>query len=767
MNRKTLTLAIAMVAVPGVCHAQQSSATRIRARVDSLLSRMTLDEKIGQMTQLTIETVAATPTGEKNGFLALDSAKLDHAIVDRHIGSLINVTDGALSVEGWHRLITQIQDVATKETRLHIPLLYGIDFVHGANYIQTGTIFPENVAMGATFDTALARREGEITGREAYAAGLRWNFAPVLDVGRQPLFPRFYETFGEDPFVAATLGAAEIRGMQSSGRVAATLKHYFGYSGPRSGRDRTPADISEREAREHFLPSFRAGVRAGARSVMVNSGELDGVPLHASHYWLTDVLRNELGFEGVTVTDWQDIEFLHTRHHVAPTMRDAVRMAIDAGIDMSMTPYTFDFEDTLKALVNDRVISVRRIDESVRRILGMKMALGLFESPYPDAAAEREVGSSESRAVALGAAREAITLLKNDGGALPLRTSARVFVTGPAANSRTALNGGWSYTWQGADASKAPTNEPTMVDEIRQRAPNTTYLPGATFTSASDSGIAAAVAAAKGADVAIVAIGEDAYAEWIGDISDLTLPEPQMRLAQAIEATGTPTVLVLLEGRPRVIDPIVGSARGIVMAYWLGPQGAAAISDVLFGVVNPSGRLPFTYPRAVNELIPYDHRLSEDLNQGYDRHGGGFNPQFQFGDGLSYTTFKYDALRVDESVLSPGQSLHVSVTVTNTGARAGVTPVLLFTRQRYASITPAVRRLRAFQRVALEPGESKTLRFTLSRDDLTFVGQDGKPKLEPGMFDAMVGSLSTSFDVRTAPARASNQPSRRDGRGIP
>lgn len=748
MKRTILTMLVIAALLPEASSAQGRAASNIKARVDSMLARMTLDEKIGQMTQLTIETVAAPPAVEKNGFLALDAAKLRHAIVDRHIGSLLNTTDAALSVEGWHALITQIQDVATKETRLHIPIIYGIDFVRGAVYTQTGTQFPENIAMGATFDSALAMREGEITGREAFASGLRWNFAPVLDVGRQPLFPRFYETFGEDPLIAAKLGAAEIRGMQATGRVSATLKHYLGYSGPRSGRDRTPADISEREVREHFLPSFRAGVKAGAGAVMVNSGELDGVPLHANHYWLTDVLRKELGFDGVIVTDWQDIEFLHTRHHVAPTMRDAVRMAIEAGIDVSMTPYTFDFEDTLAALVKDGVIPVRRIDESVRRILTLKMALGLFQSPYPDVAAERQVGSPESRAVALRAAREAITLLKNDSAVLPLRTSARVLVTGPAANSKTALNGGWSYTWQGADASKVPASEPTLLDEIRRRAANTTYVPGASFTAATDSGIASAVAAAKNADIAIVAVGEDAYAEWIGDISDLTLPEPQLRLARAIEATGTPTVLVLVEGRPRVIQPIVDEARGIVMAYWPGPQGAEAISDVLFGTVNPSGRLPFTYPRAVNELIPYDHRLSEDLEKGYDRHPGGFDPQFQFGDGLSYTTYRFDSLRVAEPVLGPGQSLHVSVRVTNTGARAGETPILLFSRQRYASITPPVRRLRGIQRVALEPGQSRTLRFTLTRDELAFVGQDRKLHLEPGMFDVMVGNQSAAFRVR-------------------
>lgn len=743
----TLLLAAALLVPAAAARAQARLTPAQRARVESLLARMTLDEKIGQMTQLTIGPLVARDVHQP-GRIVLDTAKLRYAIVDRHIGSLINVDDAALPVEGWNALLTQIEDVATKRTRLGIPLIYGIDFVHGGNYISNGTIFPQSVAMAATFDTALARRAGEVTGREALAADLRWNFAPVLDVGRQPLFPRFYETFGEDPLVASLMGAADVRGIQETGRVAATLKHYLAYSGPRTGRDRTPADISEREVREHFLPPFRAAVKAGARAVMVNSGEIDGVPVHASRHWLTDVLRGELGFDGVIVTDWQDIIFLHTRHHVAPSLRDAIRLALDAGVDMSMTPLDYDFEDTLKALVRDGTIPMSRIDQSVRRILTLKAETGVLDAPYPQAAASDGAGAGApaSRDVALQAAREAITLLRNEGGVLPLKRGARVLVTGPAAASITALHGGWTYTWQGSDPSRYPPGTPTLLDEIRKRTADVAYVPGAGFTEASDSGIAAAVAAARNADVAVVAIGEEPYAEWIGDIDDLTLPSSQLRLARAIEATGTPTVLVLLEGRPRVIAPIVDPAKGIVMAYWPGMAGAQAIGEVLFGEVNPSGRLPFTYPRAPNALLTDDHRLSEDLEVGYDRKPGGFDPQFRFGDGLSYTTFRYSDLRVDPT-LAPDGRLNVHVTVTNAGPRAGQDAVLLFTRQRYASITPPVRRLRAFQRVELAPGASRTLTFTLTGSDVAYVGRDLRPHLDPGTFDVMVGDLTASFDV--------------------
>lgn len=716
------------------------------ARVEALLARMTLEEKVGQMTQLTIGAVAAEGAAAPDG-IALDPQKLREALVERHVGSLLNVTDGAISRDAWHRLVGEIQDVATRETRLGIPVLYGIDFVHGANYTRGGTVFPHNLGLGATFDADLARRAGEVTGDEALASGLPWNFAPVLDVGRQPLWPRFYETFGEDPLVVAKLGRASVLGMQRSGRVAATAKHYLGYGDPRLGRDRTPADLTRREMREVHLPPFREAVRAGVRAVMVNSGEVDGEPLHASRYWLTDVLRGELGFTGVVVSDWEDVYFLHTRHRVAPTLRDAVRMAVEAGIDVSMTPNDFRFADHLVALVRDGSVPEARVDASVRRILLLKAALGLLDRPRPDPAAGR-FATPEAQEAAREVARASITLLQNDG-VLPLRRDARILLTGPAAHSLTALNGGWTYTWQGTDAGRFPDGPRTLLEAMLRRGGDVRYVRGAGFTEGEDVG--AAARAAADADVVVVAVGEDAYAEWVGNTDDLTLPEAQLRLVEAVQATGKPTVLVLVQGRPRIVSRVAEGAGAVVMAYWPGMYGGDAVADVLFGDHNPGGRLPFTYPRHPNALTTYDHTFAETTNNDFGRGPGGFRPQWEFGHGLSYTTFTYAPLRLGAAELRPGGTLPVHVTVTNTGTRAGRESVLLFTRQHYARVTPPVRRLRAFHTVSLAPGESRTLTFELAADDLRYVGRDGRPVLEPGAFDVMVGGRSATFHVVTPP----------------
>ncbi|HZG42955.1 MAG TPA: glycoside hydrolase family 3 N-terminal domain-containing protein [Longimicrobium sp.] len=754
MQHTLLAVLLGLSAVAAAAGASPAAAQRghdpaTRARVDALLARMTVEEKVGQMTQLTIGVVAAEGTPQRDS-VRIDPARLREALVDRHVGSLLNVVGGALTLDGWHSLIGQVQDVATLQTRLGIPVLYGIDFVHGANYTRGGTLFPHNLGLAATFDVDLARTSGEVTGDEALASGLPWNFAPVLDVGRQPLFPRFYETFGEDPLVAAALGGAAVRGMQRSGRVAATMKHYLAYSAPRTGRDRTPAAVTPREVREIFLPPFARAVRDGARTVMVNSGEIDGEPVHASRYWLTEVLRGELGFDGVIVTDWEDIYFLHTRHRVAPTIKDAVRMAVDAGIDVSMSPSDYRFTDALIELVREGTVPESRLDQSVRRILLLKAELGLLDAPYPDPAHRRLFATDSSAASAREAARRSITLLKNEGGILPLRRDARILVTGPAASSLTALNGGWTYTWQGTDASHFPEGPHTLLDAMRRRGSDVRYVAGSGFTEMGDMG--AALDAARDADVVVVAVGEDAYSEWVGNIDDLALPEPQLRLIQAVQTAGTPVVLVLVEGRPRVISRVADRARGIVMAYWPGMHGGDAIAEVLFGEVNPSGKLPFTYPRHPNALATYDHRYAESTNNDFGRGPGGFNPQWEFGHGLSYTTFAYRDLRLGSPSIGPADSLDVRVTVANTGERAGRETVLLFTRQHYASVTPSMRRLRAFRTVALQPGEARELTFTLAADDLRFVARDGRWVLEPGAFDVMAGGLTATFHVHAGGA---------------
>ncbi len=734
-------LPLAVLLATPLVHAQPASD-----RVERLLSEMTLEEKAGQMTQLTLSPLAGEPSNG-SGRVALNAAKLREAVVDRGVGSIINVHYDALSIEGWHDVLREVHDTAA-DHRLGIPVLYGIDHVHGANYIIGGTLFPHAHGAAGAFDRDLVERSARVTASETAAAGLPWNFAPVLDVGRQPLWPRFYEAFGESPVVASELGAASVRGMQASGRVAATLKHYLGYGGPTSGRDRTPIDGSHRRVRELYLPSFRAAVAAGAQSVMINSGEIDGVPVHASHYWLTDVLRDELGFEGVAVTDWEDIIFLHTRHRVAATLKDAVRQAVEAGIDISMTPYDYDFTDLLVELVNEGAISEDRVDVSVRRILTMKERLGLFESPYPDAArTARDVGTPEHRAVARDLARRSITVLKNDG-ALPLAAGANVAVIGPAADDVTALHGGWSYSWQGDEASAGlyPAGTPTLVDAIRSRAGTTTLASGSGWTEPGD--LDAAVQAARAADAVVLALGETGYAEWVGDIQDLTLPQAQLDLAAAVMATGTPVVLVLLEGRPRVVAPAVEGAAAVVFAGWPGTEGAEALAEILFGEVNPSGRLAFTYPDAPNDLVAYDRRHTEDFDNALGRVAGtGYTPQFGFGAGLSYTTFETSAPTLSASEIASDGSVEVEVTVTNTGDRAGRHSVLLFVRQHYASLTPPVRTLRDFGAVDLAPGASGTVRFRLTPEDFSLVRRDGSTVVEPGTFSVIAGDHETTVEI--------------------
>jgi beta-glucosidase len=741
VNRSALLLLVCLVGVPGTGVAQ-SDVSRAE-RVEALLSRMTLEEKVGQMTQVTLTAVAAAEQ-DVDGHVRLDPARLREAIVEHHVGSILNVVDASLTLEGWHALLTELQQVALNETRLGIPIVYGIDFVHGGNYLRTGTILPHNIGLAATFNRELVRRAAVVTAEEALASGLPWNFAPVLDVGRIPLWPRYYETFGEDPFLAGVLGREATEGLQQTGPVAATIKHYLGYSGSDVGRDRTPANLTERVVREYYLPPFRDGVEAGAMSVMVSSGEIDGVPVHASRYWLTDVLRDELGFDGVIVTDWQDVIFLHTRHRVAQTLKDAVRMAVEAGIDMSMTPHEYGFAVHLAELVREGAIPESRVDASVRRILTMKLDLGLLDNPYPDQTWAAHAGTDVSRQTARQAARETITLLQNDG-VLPLARDSRILVTGPAADALTPLHGGWTHTWQGTDPTFFPTNTPTLLDAIRARSGSVVFAAGSGFEEALD--IDAAVRAALGADVAVIAVGEDAYSEWVGDIPDLTLPAAQLDLVRAVLATGTPTVLVLVQGRPRVISAIADDAAAIVMAYVPGMEGAEAIAEVLFGEHNPAGRLPFTYPRHPNALDTYDHKFTQTLGPTIDRGPGGFYPQFAFGDGLSYTTFTYSGLRLGSPAMGPDDEQTVDVTVTNTGDRAGQHTVLLFVRQHYASLTPSVRRLRGFDKISLAPGDSQTVRFALTGNDLSFIGRDGAALLEPGLFDVMVGDLEATFEL--------------------
>lgn len=728
------------------------SHTDVKIKVSELLRQMTLEEKVGQMTQVTIDVVADANRAP-GGWQQLDPQKLRTAIVEHHVGSILNVMESGYTLDNWHEIITQIQDVATRETRLGIPVLYGIDAIHGANYTIGATLFPQSIGMAATWNPELVRKAAEITALEVRASGIPWNFNPVLGAGRQPLWPRLWETYGEDTYLASVLARAYVKGLEgennnigAANRVAACIKHYLGYSYPATGKDRTPAYLPERQLREQFLPIFKAAIDAGAHTLMVNSGEINGIPVHGSRYYLTELLRNELGFEGFAVSDWEDVIRLHTRHRVAETPKEAVRQAVMAGIDMSMVPYDFSFYTHLVELVREGSVPMSRIDEAVGRILLTKFELGLFDNPYPNDTLREEFATMAAKAVCLQAARESITLLRNENQILPLPDGTKILVTGPTANKLTALNGGWTITWQGNDESLYPKEKDTILEAVQKRfgAENVQYVPGATFTNVLD--VKAAVKAAKQADVALVCLGEDAYCETPGNIVDLTLPKAQLDLAAAIAKTGTPMVLILAEGRPRLITDIAEKAQAIVMAYLPGMEGGTALAEILAGDVNPSGRLPLTYPRYPNDFTLYDHKVGEvapDIQQ-----VSPYNPLFEFGYGLSYTTYTYRDLQLTQSEIAMGEPLQVSVVVENTGKRAGQEVVQLYLSDLFASVTPCVKRLKRFQKIALEPGESKTVTFTLQTDDFAFIGRDNRPVVEPGEFQITIENLKAKFTLR-------------------
>ena len=719
----------------------------------ALLKKMTLEEKIGQMTQVTFAVIAKGGWGDTEG--NIDPAALKKAIQEKHVGSILNVNAHGFTVEKWHEVIKIIQDEAMT-TRLKIPIVYGLDGMHGQNYTLNSTLFPHNLAMAATRNPDYVKAAAKVTANELRASGVRWNFAPVLDIGRQPLWSRFPETYGEDVYITRTMGALAVRSYEEDGlknptAVASCLKHYLAYSGPRNGKDRTPAYIPEIELREYYLPSFRDAVRSGASSVMINSGEINGEPVHASKYLLTDVLRKELGFQGLIVTDWEDIKRLYDRHYVANSPRQAVVMAINAGIDMSMVPTDFSFYDLLLEAVKLKEVPMSRIDDAVKRILTLKYKLGLFDNPYAEDAAKANFGKPEYQTLALNAAREAMTLLKNKNNILPLTKNMKVLVAGPSAQSITALNGCWSYTWQGNNEQWYPTDNKTILQAIKDKigAANVTTSTMKGFNATENYNVASLRRAAEKADVIIMCIGEDAYAESPGNTRELALADEQVELVKAAQLTGKPVILVLTEGRPRFITNIEPASSGILMAYWSGRKTAEAIADVLFGDYNPDGRLPFTYHRSMGEIVLYDRKPTEEVREVFnDNAGSGYDPLYPFGWGLSYTTFEYSDLQLNSNTLNGDAKLNVSITVKNTGNRAGKHTVELYIRDMYASITPSMRRLKAFQKISLNPGESKTVTFTIDKNDLAFVNAQLKTVTEPGEFEVMIGDKKTKFNYQ-------------------
>ncbi|GAB4375446.1 MAG: glycoside hydrolase family 3 N-terminal domain-containing protein [Calditrichia bacterium] len=722
--------------------------SRLQEKIKGLINRMTLEEKVGQMTQLTIQSAAAQRGSAETPF-KLDRKKLENLIVNYHVGSFLNVYDAALSLQEWRELITTIQDIATKKTRLGIPVLYGIDAIHGANYTREATLFPQSIAMAATWNPELVQREGEITALEVRASGIPWNFNPVLGVGRHPAWPRFWETYGEDTYLVSELGRAYIRGQQGEenridapDRVAVCMKHYLGYSFPLSGKDRTPAWIPERMLREIFLPPFQKAVKSGTITVMINSSEINGIPVHSDPFILKTLLRKELGFKGLVVTDWADIDRLWERERVAANRREAVKMAVMAGIDMSMVPLGLDFTKELLSLVREGEVPVSRIDDAVYNILYVKHRLGLFENPYPPKELEQMVGSKEFNQVSLQAAREAITLLKNENNLLPLSKNRRLLVCGPTAHQHSVLNGGWTYTWQGNEEKLYPDGKLTLLEALQQKIgeDRVIYVPGSSYDKILD--VDKAVEAAQEVDAVILALGEMPYCETPGNIDDLNLPAAQIELAKALLETGKPVILVLIEGRPRLIRPIVDNLPAVLMAYLPGPEGGRAIADVLFGDYNPGGKLPFSYPKYPNALLCYDHKYSESFDQNR------YDPEFPFGFGLSYTRFAYSDLKLDKTTLENDDTLTVKVTVKNTGDRAGKEVVQLYLSDLVRSVTPPVRQLRGFTPIYLQPGESRTVSFQLTREAFSFIGRDLQRIVEPGEFKIRIADLEKEFVLK-------------------
>lgn len=744
MIKKLGVLAMAAMTT-GAVWAQQS----ISQKVDALLSKMTLEEKVGQMAQLDANYFLKS---DEKGFLfpyVIDQKKLEDAVTKYGVGSILNIGNSAQSVNDWQKRIEAIQKAAAK-TRLKIPVIYGIDVIHGNNYTLNSVMFPQPVSQAATFNTALVKKITEVGAYETRTSFIPWTFSPAMDVGRNPIWSRLWESFGEDPLLNAEMAVASVKGFQGEGKsidkyhIAACLKHFVGYSMPLNGHDRTQALIPERELREYYLPPFAAAVKAGAKTVMINSAEVNGIPGHVNKYYITDILKGEMKFDGFVDSDWKDIKALVTRHHIAKDFKEAAMLSVNAGVDMSMIPDDFSFIDDVIALVKEGKIKMSRIDDAVRRILKVKFEVGLFEQPMGNANDYPAFNSKAHNQLNYVAAAEAITLLKNEKNILPLNKETKIFVTGPTANTMRSLNGGWGRTWQGYDSDETEKEQNTILEALQNTFSHVTFSPGVDFEKALN--IQEAVNKAMQSDVIVLCIGEDAYAETPGNIDDLELSAPQLELAKALQQIGKPMVYVLCEGRPRIISKIEPFATAVVHTYLLGNAGGDAIADMLVGKINPSGKLPYTYPRYAHTFHNYYRKYADDRpkgDQGNDPTG--YNPQWEFGYGLSYTTYKYSNLKLSSKNLTGKENITVSVDVTNTGNRTGKESVLMYVSDLVASITPEVKRLRAFDKIELQPGQTKTVKFIINKEMLSFINADLKRVTEPGDFQITIGNLKDKF----------------------
>lgn len=758
---KKILLSISMLALAYTASANVpviKSDPKIEAQVEQTLKKLTLEEKIGQMMELVTDLFGAN---DKNGVFYIDEHKTDSILSRYKIGSILNAPNTcAPTAKQWEKYIAQIQKISMK--RIGIPCVFGLDQNHGSTYTQGGTLFPQNINVAATFNREIARRSAEATAYETRAVSVPWTYSPTVDLGRDARWPRIWENFGEDCYLSSEMGKAMVYGFQGEDpnnidqyHIATSMKHFMGYGVPWTGKDRTPAYISPADLREkHFAP-FLAGLQAGALTVMVNSASVNGMPMHANKDILTGWLKEETGWDGVLITDWADINNLYTREMVAKDKKDALRIAINAGIDMIMEPYSCDACGYLIELVKEGKIPMSRIDDACRRVLRMKYRLDLFKNPTQKLKNYPKFGGEEFAKLALEGATESMVLLKNEGNILPLQHGKKILLTGPNANQMRCLDGGWSYTWQGHRADEfagkyntiyeAFCNEYGKENVILNQ--GVTYNEKGKYWEENEPQIQEAVAAAKDADVIVACIGENSYTETPGNLTDLWLSENQRNLVKALAQTGKPVILVLNEGRPRLIADIEPLAQGIINILIPGNMGGDALANLVSGKSNFSGKMPYTYPKEINSLANYDFKKSEEVGtmEGAYDYNAKITQQWGFGYGLSYTTYKYSNLKVSQSDFRHGDIIKVSVDVKNTGKVAGKESVLLFSSDLIASMVPDGRRLRAFDKVELQPGETKTMTFELKADGLAFVGWNGKWRLEEGDFKLMIADQSADI----------------------
>ena len=758
---KKILLSISMLALAYTASANVpviKSDPKIEAQVEQTLKKLTLEEKIGQMMELVTDLFGAN---DKNGVFYIDEHKTDSILSRYKIGSILNAPNTcAPTAKQWEKYISQIQKISMK--RIGIPCVFGLDQNHGSTYTQDGTLFPQNINVAATFNREIARRSAEATAYETRAVSVPWTYSPTVDLGRDARWPRIWENFGEDCYLSSEMGKAMVYGFQGEDpnnidqyHIATSMKHFMGYGVPWTGKDRTPAYISPADLREkHFAP-FLAGLQAGALTVMVNSASVNGMPMHANKDILTGWLKEETGWDGVLITDWADINNLYTREMVAKDKKDALRIAINAGIDMIMEPYSCDACGYLIELVKEGKIPMSRIDDACRRVLRMKYRLDLFKNPTQKLKNYPKFGGEEFAKLALEGATESMVLLKNEGNILPLQHGKKILLTGPNANQMRCLDGGWSYTWQGHRADEfagkyntiyeAFCNEYGKENVILNQ--GVTYNEKGKYWEENEPQILGAVAAAKDADVIVACIGENSYTETPGNLTDLWLSENQRNLVKALAQTGKPVILVLNEGRPRLIADIEPTAQGIINILIPGNMGGDALVNLVSGKSNFSGKMPYTYPKEINSLANYDFKKSEEVGtmEGAYDYNAKITQQWGFGYGLSYTSYKYSNLKVSQSDFRHGDIIKVSVDVKNTGKVAGKESVLLFSSDLIASMVPDGRRLRAFDKVELQPGETKTMTFELKADDLAFVGWNGKWRLEEGDFKLMIADQSADI----------------------